>query len=182
MPTNQPRSIFVLILLGIALLTVALVVRSGIAARKNPGKPINKYARLALEQNGVLQLSSEDAEIVEKKWPGARITETGLRFVVKAVGEGTKPKSGQELVVHYDGRLITGGKFDSSLDRGVPLTFRVGVGDVIKGWDEAFLDMRKGEKRTLIVPYWLGYGESSRGPLIPPRATLVFEVELIDIR
>jgi hypothetical protein len=80
-----------------------------------------------------------------------------------------------------DGCLLDGTKFDSSRDRGTPYVFRVGAGSVIKGWDEAVATMKKGEKRTLIVPWWLAYGDKGKGP-IPGRATLVFEVELLDIR
>ena len=88
---------------------------------------------------------------------------------------------GQEVICHYDGRLLDGTPFDSSYRRGVPFTFRLSSGGVIKGWDEAFLTMHKGEKRTLIVPPWLGYGDKGRAP-IPGKATLIFEVELIDWR
>lgn len=86
------------------------------------------------------------------------------------------------MIVHYEGRLLDGTVFDSSYKRGSPFTFRLGLGSVIAGWDEAFLSMTKGEKRTLIVPHWLAYGEKGRPPKIPPNATLIFEVELIDWR
>ena len=81
--------------------------------------------------------------------------------------------------VHYTGKLLDGTKFDSSVERGTPIDFPVGQGRVIKGWDEALLSMKKGEKRVLIIPASLGYGPSGRGP-IPPNATMVFDVELID--
>ena len=84
--------------------------------------------------------------------------------------------------MHYDGYLLDGTKFDSSRDRGTPYVFRVGTGKVIKGWDEALATMKPGEKRTLLIPWWLGYGAEGRPPSIPPRATLVFEVELLEIR
>ena len=84
--------------------------------------------------------------------------------------------------MHYTGTLTDGSKFDSSRDRGQPFVFTIGVGQVIKGWDEAFLSMKKGEKRTLIIPHWLGYGEKGSGKMIPGKATLIFEVELIDFR
>jgi peptidylprolyl isomerase len=102
--------------------------------------------------------------------------------VVKTEGEGEKPQKGQTVVAHYTGTLMDGTQFDSSRDRGQPFNFVVGMGRVIPGWDEAFLDMKKGEKRILIIPYQLAYGEAGRPPVIPPKATLVFDVELIDIK
>jgi FKBP-type peptidyl-prolyl cis-trans isomerase len=91
------------------------------------------------------------------------------------------PSLGALVVVHYDGFLLDGTKIDSSRDRGEPYRFRVGTAAVIKGWDEALLTMKKGEKRTLLVPWWLAYGEAGRGK-IPSKGTLRFEVELIDIK
>lgn len=176
------RNFVILILVGLGLLTLALVVRSGIMARKDPGRPINSTMRLALENNGQPELSTEDAWLVEKQFIGKHRQPSGLMYVPRRAGEGPTPVAGQELIVNYQGRLLDGTVFDSTYDNGVPLTFRVGVGQVIPGWDEAFLHMRKGEKRTLIVPHWLAYGVNGRPPKIPPRATLVFEVELLDIR
>lgn len=176
------RTFIILILVGLGLITLALVVRSGIFARKDPGRPINSTMRLAMESNGSPELSTEDALLVEQQFVSKHRQPSGLMYVPRRAGEGPTPTIGQELVVNYQGRLLNGAVFDSSYDKGVPLTFRVGVGQVIQGWDESFLNMRKGEKRTLIVPHWLAYGVNGRPPKIPPRATLVFEVELLDIR
>lgn len=177
------RSFLYLLLLGVILVTIALVVRSGLLARKDPGRPINSAMREALTQEGTPEMSGADAQIVRTKYANARRTPTGLLYVVRAPGEGTAtPRIGQEVIAHYDGRLLDGTPFDSSYKRGVPLTFRLGTGEVIKGWDEAFLTMHKGEKRTLIIPYWLAYGTAGRPPSIPPSATLVFEVEMLDFR
>jgi FKBP-type peptidyl-prolyl cis-trans isomerase len=121
-------------------------------------------------------------ELIEKKWPNAKTTPSGLRYVVLKQGKGTTPPRGTMVTVHYTGTLLDGRKFDSSVDRGKPFRFAVGTGQVIKGWDEAFLDMKKGEKRILIVPPHLAYGERGVGKFIPPNATLVFEVELLDFR
>jgi FKBP-type peptidyl-prolyl cis-trans isomerase len=176
------RSFFYLLLLGVILITIAMVVRSGMLARKDPGRPINSAMREALNQTAP-QLSEADAETIRQKYPTAHRTPSGLLYVVKAPGQGgTTPRIGQEVIAHYDGRLLDGTSFDSSYNRGVPLTFRLGTGAVIRGWDEAFATMHKGEKRTLIIPHWLGYGTTGRSPTIPPNATLVFEVELIDFR
>lgn len=175
------RSFLYLVLLGAALITLALVVRSGIFARKNPGVPINSAMRAALENEGTHELPEADAELIRAKYPTARRTESGLRYIVRAPGTGKDtPQIGDTIVAQYDGRLLDGTPFDSSYKNGSPFTFHVGVGAVIKGWDEAFLTMHKGEKRTLIVPYWLAYGTTPHGSLIPGRATLVFEVELLD--
>jgi peptidylprolyl isomerase len=109
---------------------------------------------------------------------------SGLRFYVLQAGGGEKPTAGQSVRVHYTGWLESNGtKFDSSLDRGSPFVFAVGRGNVIKGWDEAVLDMQVGEKRRLVIPPELGYGDRGAGRgLIPPGATLIFDVELLGLK
>ena len=97
-------------------------------------------------------------------------------------GTGKPAQPGEFVVVHYTGRLTNGTKFDSSLDRNEPYTFRLGGGEVIRGWDQGVEGMRVGGKRKLTIPPELGYGKSGRPPTIPPNATLVFEVELLKIR
>lgn len=109
-------------------------------------------------------------------------TPSGLQYSVERLGSGPRPKPGQTVSVHYTGWLTDGTKFDSSRDRGAPLEFPVGRGRVIKGWDEAIGDMRVGEKRTLVIPPSLGYGPRGAGGVIPPNATLVFKVELVDVK
>ena len=108
-------------------------------------------------------------------------TESGLRMIIHKEGNGEKPSAGQTVSVHYTGLLETGKKFDSSHDRGRPISFPLGQGRVIKGWDEAIALMSKGEKRTLIIPPDLGYGSQDKGR-IPPNSTLIFEVELVDFQ
>jgi FKBP-type peptidyl-prolyl cis-trans isomerase len=176
------RSFFYLSLLGVVLITIAFVVRSGLLARKNPGRPINANMRAALAAS-TPQFSTEDAMLLAQTYGTAKKLPSGLRYIERAPGTGNAgPRLGGEVIVHYDGRLLDGTPFDSSYKRGVPFTFRLGLGSVIAGWDEAFLAMRKGEKRTLIIPYWLAYGEKGKPPKIPPKATLIFEVELLDYR
>jgi len=126
-----------------------------------------------------LAAMEEAMEQIKGQWPDAITTESGLKYIVEAEGSGDSPKAGDMVKVHYTGKLLDGTKFDSSVDRGTPIDFPVGQGRVIKGWDEAVLTMKKGEKRVLIIPANLGYGPSGRGP-IPPNATMVFDVELID--
>ncbi len=119
--------------------------------------------------------------LINEKWPDAKETSSGLKYVViKEGSDDKKPKRGVLVSAHYTGKLLDGTKFDSSYDRNKPLQFPVGQGRVIKGWDEAFLDMKKGEQRVLIIPSDLAYGSRGAGGVIPPDATLVFEVELID--
>ena len=112
---------------------------------------------------------------------GFETTSTGLQYKIVEEGYGVKPTTGQKIKAHYAGYLENGAKFDASYDRGSPLAFEVGVGRVIKGWDEALLDMKVGEKRILKIPSKLGYGSKGAGGVIPPDATLVFFVELVTL-
>lgn len=109
-------------------------------------------------------------------------TPSGLRYEDIAVGTGESPQPGKQVVVHYTGTLEDGTKFDSSLDRNQPFEFQIGVGRVIKGWDEGVMSMKIGGKRKLVIPPQLGYGARGAGGVIPPNATLVFEVELLGIK
>jgi len=108
-------------------------------------------------------------------------TATGLGYVDLVEGTGARPKTGDTVSVHYTGWLKSGQKFDSSVDRGTPFEFPVGKGRVIKGWDEGVISMKVGGKRKLIIPADLAYGDRGAGGVIPPGATLVFEVELLKI-
>ena len=112
---------------------------------------------------------------------GMTTSPSGLRYREDAVGEGREAKRGDTVFVHYTGTLQDGSKFDSSRDRGQPLQFSLGGGQVIKGWDEGIAGMKVGGKRTLVIPPELGYGARAIGP-IPPNSTLVFDVELLGVR
>jgi FKBP-type peptidyl-prolyl cis-trans isomerase len=109
-------------------------------------------------------------------------TPTGLKIQDVKVGEGAEATSGSTAVVHYTGWLTDGKKFDSSRDRGTPFDFRIGAGQVIPGWDQGVAGMKVGGQRKLLIPADLGYGEMGAPPVIPPGATLVFDVELLEVR
>lgn len=111
-------------------------------------------------------------------------TDSGLEYEILQEGTGASPKRGQHVTVHYTGWLPSNGpekSFDSSVKRGTPFTFILGVGQVIKGWDEGVASMKVGEKRRLYIPSKLGYGAYGAGNLIPPHSALVFDVELLGI-
>ena len=109
-------------------------------------------------------------------------TPSGLMYIDEKLGTGASPGQGQRVSVHYTGRLENGQKFDSSRDRGQPFQFTLGVGQVIKGWDEGVKTMKVGGKRKLIIPPNLGYGERGVGGIIPPHSELHFDVELLEIK
>lgn len=109
-------------------------------------------------------------------------TSSGLKVEILKQGTGPKPKPGQTVSVHYTGTLITGRKFDSSRDRGEPISFPIGMGKVIRGWDEGIALLNVGTRAKLTIPPHLGYGPNGAGDVIPPNATLVFDVELLDAK
>lgn len=108
-------------------------------------------------------------------------TASGLKYQIYTVGNGPEAKPGQRVTVHYTGTLENGSKFDSSRDRDEPFPFRLGGGEVIKGWDEGVAGMKVGERRVLTIPADLGYGAAGRPPQIPPNSTLIFDVALIAV-
>ncbi len=127
--------------------------------------------------------SGKETSIKEqsKVIPGMIKTESGLQYQDLVVGTGNSPTKGQTIVVHYHGTLEDGTIFDSSVQRGQPFETAIGVGRVIKGWDEGMMSMKIGGKRKLIIPAELAYGSRAVGS-IPPNSTLIFEVELLNIK
>jgi FKBP-type peptidyl-prolyl cis-trans isomerase len=110
------------------------------------------------------------------------VTPSGLKYTDIKVGDGAEAKPGQVVDVHYTGWLTNGTKFDSSVDRGKPFSFKLGAGQVIEGWDKGVAGMKVGGKRKLTIPPGLGYGSQSVGGVIPPNSTLVFDVELLGVK
>ena len=144
--------------------------------------PVTRRVLLATATATVAAASSVAAQPQGK----TMTTQTGLKFIDTTVGTGASPKAGQICVMHYTGWLSNGGekgkKFDSSVDRGSPFEFPIGKQRVIAGWDEGVASMKVGGKRTLIIPPELGYGARGAGGVIPPNATLIFDVELLAVK
>ena len=109
------------------------------------------------------------------------VTASGLTYVEVKAGKGKAPRRGDTVAVHYVGRLENGKEFDNSHKRGQPIEFSLGVGQVIQGWDEGIGMMKEGGKASLIIPPELGYGQRGAGGIIPPNATLIFDVELVKV-
>ena len=131
---------------------------------------------------GCTSKNNEEDMQIENKVGEEIILDSGLKYIDEVIGEGSLPKKGDKVKVHYTGTLEDGTKFDSSHDRNAPFEFPIGVGRVIKGWDEGVMSMKVGGKRKLIIPSNLAYGERGAGEVIPPNATLLFDVELLEIK
>ena len=161
---------------------------------RNPNAPANPRAQAAGSRNQYLRLgaialvllvagSAVIYVITRRANPaGAEVTTpSGLKYVDLKVGDGPSPRTGQTVVVHYTGTLEDGTFFDGTEGK-PPANFRIGVGEVIKGWDEGLMTMKVGGKRRFTIPSELGYGAPGRPPKIPPNSTLLFDVELVGIR
>jgi FKBP-type peptidyl-prolyl cis-trans isomerase len=167
----------------IYLIRSTLVLGSGILALFLPFTIANRAA-IAVTDTSQQPTSNAIASAISKsksKSPKIISTPSGLKYTILKAGKGTTPKTGQTVSVHYTGTLTDGKKFDSSLDRGQPFSFILGKGQVIAGWDEALSTMKIGERRKLTIPPKLGYGATGAGNVIPPNATLIFDVELLKI-
>ena len=128
------------------------------------------------------KLPPEDLEIVEAQWPQAKKSNTGIRYIIERAGNGASPQPGEQVAVLYTGRLLSGSTFDKSADPTRPFVFRLGRDMVIQGWDYTVQQMKVGERRLVIIPPELGYGSRGQPPKIPRNATLVFVIELLEIK
>ena len=153
----------------IAILVIALVILAGAAVLVFMTSQ-NKQSEDNLSAAGLPDVSN------------LTTTASGLQYKDITVGDGAEAKSGDSVSVHYTGWLTDGTKFDSSVDRGQPFSFTLGQGGVIAGWDEGVVGMKEGGKRILVIPSNLGYGPNGASGVIPPNATLIFEVELLDVQ
>lgn len=155
---------------------------------------MKKHLKVVLGVAPLLVFSGCISKEEEKKEPtqqeGIKMkhekTASGLEYEIIQEGSGNSPKKGQTVIVHYTGWINENGKkgkkFDSSVDRGMPFQFTIGIGQVIKGWDEGVMSMKMGEKRTLFIPSVLGYGSRGAGAVIKPNDDLIFDVELLGIK
>ncbi|MDG5815590.1 peptidylprolyl isomerase [Chitinispirillales bacterium ANBcel5] len=135
------------------------------------------------EQDAKKQHLQKQMQLIEEKFSDAKIMEESkIRYIVHSEGNGDKPKRGSTVKVHYTGTFLNDRKFDSSRDRNEPFSFRLGVGQVIEGWDISVMDMKKGERRTVVLPPQYAYGDQGIGGVIPPETYLVFDIELLDFK
>jgi peptidyl-prolyl cis-trans isomerase A (cyclophilin A) len=158
-----------------------VILREGKDAKKFNALEVFNSAKEEAEQREKERNKLEQQKLIDLS-EGATETSSGLLYFILNEGSGDKPKQGSNVSVHYSGYLLDGTKFDSSHDRGQPISFPIGSGRVIKGWDEGIALLNVGAKAKFIIPPHLAYGERGAGGVIPPNATLIFEVELVDIK
>jgi peptidylprolyl isomerase len=167
-------SVVVMVFFVVVLIASSLVGSSGqqetLASETTANRPL------------IAQQVNSDREKSKMNLDNTVTTPSGLKYIDVKEGQGLSPTRGQTVTVHYTGTLADGSKFDSSRDRNRPFSFKIGVGQVIKGWDEGVMSMKVGGQRTLIIPPELGYGARGAGGVIPGHATLIFDVELLGVK
>ncbi len=157
------------------------IVRIGEEAEKwNAVETFRQFTGAKAERDAAAKKAQD--ELLGKLSEGFEKTASGLRYKIIQEGEGSKPEKGQTVAVHYKGMFSDGGVFDDSYKRGAPIEFPVGMNNVIPGWDEGIMLLNKGDKARFVIPSHLAYGEQGAGGVIPPNATLVFDVELMDVK
>lgn len=167
---NQLKSLFVI------TLSLVAISASLAHAQTRQGTAASRRAR----RSGTVKAATKAK--TERQPSLATTTASGLTYIITRHGTGKQPRAGDTVLVHYTGLLTNGVKFDSSLDRNEPIAFPLGKGRVIKGWDEGVAKLRVGDQATLIIPPQLGYGAKGAGGVIPPDATLIFIIEVVDVK
>ena len=157
------------------------IIRKGENAKKFDSKAIFDKELEKLEKQAA-EKAKKAKEAIDELKKGAKVTSSGLAYKIIKKGTGAKAEAGKTVSVHYTGKLSNGTKFDSSYDRNQPIEFELGRGRVIKGWDEGISLLNVGSKATFIIPPDLAYGARGAGGVIPPNATLIFDVELVEIK
>ncbi|MFM7363272.1 MAG: FKBP-type peptidyl-prolyl cis-trans isomerase [Cuspidothrix sp.] len=170
------KGIFLSVVLMLVCVGVLVFAQVGSKQDTAPATQFTQTTTTIIQENNTLIASNTMSET------NVVTTPSGLKYEEIQEGTGETPKSGQTVVVHYTGTLEDGTKFDSSRDRGQPFQFKIGVGQVIKGWDEGLSIMKVGGRRKLIIPSELGYGARGAGGVIPPYSTLIFDVELLGVK
>lgn len=165
---------------ALMLVCVGVLVFTQISGQKDAaiGNSSQTQPTTTVTQENNTPIKSNTMPEVKK---GAVITASGLQYIELQEGTGATPQAGQTVEVHYTGTLENGTKFDSSRDRNQTFKFKIGTGQVIKGWDEGVITMKVGGRRQLIIPPELGYGARGAGGVIPPNSTLIFDVELLSV-
>ena len=175
----------VLVSLGVIVFFVGILVVSSVVGSGQSSDAIASEINLAptiAAQSPITIAENRPQEINKMSAEKTVTTASGLQYIDIVEGTGVSPTKGQTVVVHYTGTLENGKKFDSSRDRNQPFSFKIGVGQVIQGWDEGVMTMKVGGQRKLTIPSNLGYGARGAGGVIPPNATLIFDVELLDVK